>query len=188
MFTQTLGLVALSTLSMVSAQSDSNSTWTIDASNVTIQDAVAWCQGQTDSCGTLCGTAIVNNCDTTSLNFECECEGNSFPDMNLYMNTMPYFVCERLQDNCIVANENDANGQKNCTDTFGDNCPSEKVADHAGEGAATTSSASSTASATASATGGASSSTATGAAAMPTVQAIGNGVAVAAVALFAYAL
>ncbi|KAI2614369.1 uncharacterized protein GGS25DRAFT_517218 [Hypoxylon fragiforme] len=189
MFTKLVAAVAFSTLSFVSAQSDSNSTFTIDPSLVTTPDKVTWCQGQQDSCGTLCGSPTVNNCDTNTLNFQCVCQGGNEPDLNVYMNTMPWFVCERLQQNCITATENNAAGQKNCTSTFGDKCGTEVVADHAGEGASSgTSSSSAAPSATSGSSSAATSSTSQGAAVPTHIQHLGNGAAAVALGLFAYML
>ncbi|KAI8624678.1 hypothetical protein F5Y19DRAFT_307570 [Xylariaceae sp. FL1651] len=193
MFVDSIALVALSALTLVSAQSTSNSTFTIDPTSVTDVDKSTWCGAQTDSCSTLCGTPLINNCDTTSLNFECECVGGNFPDMNKFMNTVPWFVCERLQDNCIVANENNAAGQKNCTATYKSKCGTESPNDHQGEGASSGTSSSSTApSSTAGpqSTSAPTSSVSKGVAAAPTahIQHLGNGAAAVALGLLAYAL
>ncbi|KAI1083062.1 hypothetical protein F5B20DRAFT_528404 [Whalleya microplaca] len=193
MFTKFVAIVALSALTLVSAQANSNSTFKIDPSDIDISDAVSWCTGEQNSCNTLCGTAINNDCSTTTLDFTCVCQGGNEPDMNQYKNTMPWFVCEKLQDNCIISTENNAAGQKNCTETYGDKCGTENVADHAGEGASTGSSSSATPSGTAAAesssTSTAVSTSSSQAAAMPTgIQQIGNGAAVVAVGLFAYML
>ncbi|KAI0483049.1 hypothetical protein GGR56DRAFT_622729 [Xylariaceae sp. FL0804] len=194
MFAQ-VGLVALSALTLVSAQTESNSTWTLSSDDFTASQASSWCSAQYDSCNTLCGTATINNCDTGSLNFECQCLSGKYPNMNEFMQTIPYYACETLQSNCIIANQNDANGQKNCTETFQDNCPSENPDDHTGEFAASSSSSSSSSSTTATATAGSASSSSTssvsqGGAAMPTaaMNVLGNGAAAVAVGLFAYAL
>ncbi|KAI3323359.1 hypothetical protein HD806DRAFT_544112 [Xylariaceae sp. AK1471] len=192
MFANHIALVALSALTMlVSAQSSSNSTFKIDPSLVNALDQSTWCSGQQDSCQTLCGSVpILNMCDTTSLNFECECTGGSYPDMNKFMNTMPWFVCTRLQQNCIVTEENNAAGQKNCTATYGDKCGTESVQDHQGEGAAQpTTSSSATAEPTSQSTGAPTSSS-SNAAALPTahIQHIGNGAAAVAIGVLAYVL
>ncbi|KAI1805905.1 hypothetical protein F4811DRAFT_513023 [Daldinia bambusicola] len=185
--------VVLSALALVSAQANSNSTFKIDPTDVDISDRVAWCQGQQDSCGTLCGSVVQNSCSTDSLDFQCVCQGNNEPDMNDYMNTMPWFVCERLQRNCIAANENNAAGQKNCTSTYGDKCGKEDVSKHQGEGSVGTTTTSSSAAPSGTATPAASSaapSTSTSeAAAVPTnIQYLGNGAAAVALGVFAYML
>ncbi|KAI0404893.1 hypothetical protein F4802DRAFT_565827 [Xylaria palmicola] len=191
MFADPVALLALSALTLVSAQANSNSTFTIDPDSVDALMQSNWCRTQQDSCNTLCGSVIRNDCTPKTLDFLCECAGNSFPDMNKYENTIPWFVCEKLQADCITANENNAAGQKNCTSTYQDNCGSLNVQDHQGEGAAspTTSSSTSVAPQTSTSTVP-ETSTSSGAAAVPTahVHHIGNGAAAVALGLLAYAL
>ncbi|KAI1761183.1 hypothetical protein GGR53DRAFT_39117 [Hypoxylon sp. FL1150] len=192
MFTVNVAVVALSALTLVSAQANSNSSFTIDPTTVDLSDRISWCQGETDSCSTICGDVVENDCSTDTLDFTCVCSGGNEPNMNLYENAMPWFVCERLQQNCITATENDAAGQKNCTETYGDKCATENVADHAGEGASssttTSSSATSTGTASAAASSGVSTSSSLAAAVPTSVQYLGNGAAAAALGLFAYML
>ncbi|KAI1469958.1 uncharacterized protein F4812DRAFT_308195 [Daldinia caldariorum] len=184
--------VVLSALALVSAQANSNSTFKIDPTQVDISDRVAWCQGQQDSCGTLCGSVVQNICSTNTLDFQCVCQGNNEPDMNLYMNTVPWFVCERLQSDCITANENNAAGQKNCTSTYGDKCGKEDVSKHQGEGSVsttTTSSAATSGTATPAASSAAPRTSSSEAAAVPTnIQYLGNSAAAVALGVFAYML
>ncbi|KAH9908943.1 hypothetical protein F4778DRAFT_205186 [Xylariomycetidae sp. FL2044] len=193
MFSHNVALFALSAFTLVSAQSDSNSTFKLPdptTDEVTASERVDWCTGQQNACNTLCGTPVRNDCTLEDLNFVCECSGNSFPDMNLYMNTIPWYVCEELQSECIQQTVGDANAQKNCTETYADNCGTENVADHAGEGAATQSTTSSTTSTPTAASGSTSSPSSTSdSAAVPThVHNIGSGAAMAAAGLFVYLL
>ncbi|KAI0910760.1 hypothetical protein F4823DRAFT_346154 [Ustulina deusta] len=191
MFADRVALLALSTLSLVSAQANSNSTFTINPSEVTPLEQSNWCNAQQNSCNTLCGTVLRNDCDPSTLDFSCECVGGTYPDMNEFENTIPWFVCTKLQDDCTADNAGNAAGQKNCTATFGDKCGTENVSDHQGEGAATTTT-SSSASATphSTTTAAPSSSTSEGAATIPTahIQHLGNGAAAIALGLLAYAL
>jgi hypothetical protein len=100
-----------------------------------------------------------------------------------------------LQKDCIIANQNNATGQKDCNTKYEDKCGTELVQDHQGEGAVqTTTSASST---TAGPTGNptstpepTSSSSKGAAAALPTahIQHIGNGAAALAIGVLAYVL
>ncbi|KAI0203952.1 hypothetical protein F4808DRAFT_416386 [Astrocystis sublimbata] len=191
MFADRVALLALSAFTLVSAQANSNSTWTVDPESVDPLMKSQWCGSQSNVCNTLCGTALVNNCDTDSLDFKCECAGNGYPDMNKFMNTVPWFVCTKLNDDCITKNENNANGQKNCTATFHDKCGTENAQDHKGEGAVSvTTSSSSSASATPTPTTEPETSSSQGAAAAPTafVAHVGNGAAAVALGLLAYAL
>ncbi|KAI0869401.1 hypothetical protein GGS24DRAFT_165352 [Hypoxylon argillaceum] len=190
MFADHAALLALSALTLVSAQANSNSTFKINPSEVSTLDQSTWCNAQQNSCDTLCGTAIINDCTPSTLDFVCECTGNNYPDMNVFENTIPWFVCEQLQGDCLATEAGNLAGQKNCTATYGDKCGTENVNDHQGEGAAsTTTSTSSSATAQATTTQPATSSS-SGAAAVPTphIHHIGNGAAAVALGLLAYAL
>ncbi|KAF2963279.1 hypothetical protein GQX73_g10302 [Xylaria multiplex] len=128
---------------------------------------------------------------TSTLDFVCECSGQTFPDMNLYKNTIPWFVCTELQDTCTAENAGNLAGQKNCTATYGDNCGTEDVQDHQGEGAATTTASSSTSAgsqSTPTSSSAPTSSTSEGAAPTAHIKHIGNGAAAVALGLLAYAL
>ncbi|TGJ83978.1 hypothetical protein E0Z10_g4758 [Xylaria hypoxylon] len=189
MFADQVALFALSTLSLVSAQANSNSTFKIDPSEVTALQQSNWCNAQQSSCSTLCGSVLRNDCETDTLDFLCECSGETYPDMNKFKNTIPWFVCTELQDDCTAENAGNAAGQKNCTATFGDNCGTEDVQDHQGEGAATvTTSSSTSAQSTPTPTAAPSSSTSEGAAPTAHIKHIGNGAAAVALGLLAYAL
>ncbi|RWA13758.1 hypothetical protein EKO27_g1355 [Xylaria grammica] len=157
MFSHQIALAALSAVSLVSAQANSNSTFTIDPSSITTLQ-------------------------------QCE----AYPDMNKFQNTIPWFVCTKLQNDCTAENAGDANAQKNCTATYGDKCGTEDVNDHKGEGAvsATTTSSSTSAGSQATSTTSAapSSSTSEGAAPTAHIKHIGNGAAAVALGLLAYAL
>ncbi|KAI1809170.1 hypothetical protein GGS20DRAFT_343157 [Poronia punctata] len=188
--TTRFALVALSAFGLVAAQSESNSTFTIDSSQVDPYDKASWCLAQQDSCNTLCGSVLKNDCDTDTLNFECECAGEAYPDLNEYQNTIPWFVCKRLNDNCIVANENNAAGQKNCTATYDKKCGTELVDKHKGEGAASPTTSSSTSSTAGPTSATPTTTSATGNAAVPTahIQHFGNGAAAVALGVLAYVL
>ncbi|KAI1202015.1 hypothetical protein F5X97DRAFT_250933 [Nemania serpens] len=183
-------LLALSALTLVSAQANSNSTFKIDPSQVDPLMQSTWCNAQQDSCNTVCGSVLVNDCTPATLDFVCECAGQSFPDMNKFENTIPWFVCELLQANCIETNAGNLAGQKNCTATYQDNCGSENVEDHQGEGAATPTPSSTSSVAPQSTSAPPATSTSSGAATVPTphIQHIGNGAAAVALGLLAYAL
>ncbi|KHJ31596.1 putative pci domain-containing protein [Erysiphe necator] len=83
-----------------------------------------WCQGQTNTCGTLCsGNLKENDCDPDTLNYSCHCgANNSSPGLQYYKETMPTFICEMVFDNCIKAGENSQAAQALCTENEKRDC------------------------------------------------------------------
>ncbi|RYP73783.1 hypothetical protein DL769_004159 [Monosporascus sp. CRB-8-3] len=197
MFRASIAFAALTALSLVSAQAQSNSTFTLpNPDEVDLGLRATWCRSQSTACNNLCEQAKANTCDINTLDFSCVCSNDESPDFNEYKDTIPFFVCKRLFEDCIASNPDDARAQENCTTTYDDNCGTEDTADAAKIDAQTSASSSATSSATAPPeTSGAGSeeaaTTTSDSGAMPTnmpIQHIGNGVAAVAVGVFAYML
>ncbi|CEN60091.1 hypothetical protein BJX68DRAFT_231361 [Aspergillus pseudodeflectus] len=69
---------------------------------VTQQDRSAWCLGQTNACPQICGgAASANRCDRTTLDFSCTCANGTDANVEPYMNTIPYYVCQANYGQCI---------------------------------------------------------------------------------------
>ncbi|KAK6606523.1 pci domain-containing protein [Botrytis cinerea] len=96
----------------------------IDPSSVSVATRSQWCTSQVNTCGTLCGGVTdENSCDITSLCYECTCTSNSSsPALQLYISTIPFFVCEQRYMNCILAGEDDPAAQKICRAIEEENC------------------------------------------------------------------
>ncbi|RYP78537.1 hypothetical protein DL771_000490 [Monosporascus sp. 5C6A] len=196
MFRASVAFTALTALSLASAQAQSNSTFTLpNPSAVDLSLRSAWCRSQNNACDNLCQQATNNDCDPETLVFSCVCSNGESPDFNEYRDTIPFFVCKQLFEDCIASHPDDARAQANCTTTYDDNCGTEDSADAAQIDAQTsTSSATSSATAppeTSSAGQEETTTTASDSGAMPTnmpIQHIGNGVAAVAVGVFAYML
>ncbi|RYP92506.1 hypothetical protein DL770_001372 [Monosporascus sp. CRB-9-2] len=176
MFRASIAFAALAALSLVSGQAQSNSTFTLPN------------PGEVDL------GATTNNCDVDTLDFSCICSNGESPDFNEYRDTIPFFVCKQLFEDCIESHPNDARAHQNCTTTYDDNCGTEDSAD-ATQIDAQTSTSSATSSATAppetSSAGSEEATTTSDSGAMPTnmpIQHIGNGIAAVAVGVFAYML
>ncbi|RYP38960.1 hypothetical protein DL768_010743 [Monosporascus sp. mg162] len=177
MFRASIAFAALTALSLVYAQAQSNSTFTLPN------------PGEVDL-----GRATTNDCDVNTLDFSCVCSNGESPDFNQYRDTIPFFVCMQLFEDCIESNPDDARAQENCTTTYNDNCGTEDSAD-AAQIDTQTSTSSATSSATAppetSSAGSEDATTTSDSGAMPTnmpIQHIGNGIAAVAVGVFAYML
>ncbi|RQM08314.1 hypothetical protein DH86_00003797 [Scytalidium sp. 3C] len=116
-------IVAVALLAGLSAaQVGSNST--IDPNSVDLGTRVAWCNGEINTCGALCGGDVnLNTCSTDTLAYNCTCaSNNSAPGLQYYQQTMPTFICEKIFQNCIVAGENDAAAQQLCKQNEANNC------------------------------------------------------------------
>ncbi|RMZ82986.1 hypothetical protein DV737_g1812, partial [Chaetothyriales sp. CBS 132003] len=154
-----------------------------DISNVTSTDLFNWCHSQLNTCPEICdGSAAVNYCDQTTLDYTCTCANGTEPDCTAFIGTVPYFECQQTYIQCIADNPNDAEAQATCAsnEQCGTrNATAEELAasSASAESTASSTSASSTASATASSTtsGSAASSTSSGAASANT-QGLATGV------------
>ncbi|RYP05813.1 hypothetical protein DL765_009728 [Monosporascus sp. GIB2] len=195
MFRASIAFAALTALSLVSAQAQSNSTFVLpNPEEVDVGLRATWCQSQSTACNNLCQQAKVNSCELDTLDFSCVCSNDESPDFNQYRDTIPFFVCKQLFQDCIESHPDDARGQRNCTTTYDENCGTEDSAD-ATKIDAQTSTSSATSSTTAppetSSAGSAEATTTSDSGAMPTnmpIQHIGNGVAAVAIGVFAYML
>ncbi|KAI4751488.1 hypothetical protein E4T52_16046 [Aureobasidium sp. EXF-3400] len=183
--------------------------YTIDPNSVDSTTRANWCRAETNTCPVLCGGNLYksNTCTQASTNsstlpiisdltYTCVCNNGVSPDMSLYQNTIPSFVCQEYKGQCLATNAGNATAQDQCQKiSCGNQTASNIISSSA---SATSSSASSSGSGTvasatsavasgaSSAASSASSAASTGAATAVTV---GNGALLASLfGLFAYAL
>ncbi|KAH7330147.1 hypothetical protein BKA65DRAFT_433651 [Rhexocercosporidium sp. MPI-PUGE-AT-0058] len=167
---------------------------TIDPNTINPTMRSQWCLGQKNTCGTLCSGELQNNdCDVTTLVFNCTCAANnSAPGLQYYLNSMPTFICEKIFDNCISANEGVSSAQANCRANEANNCGHLDPADFTGATVSSSSSAASSPTGTskpASSGTSAPTSTSTGAAATMMPAQMGTGaIALGVAAAFGYML
>jgi len=113
-----LVLVASAWAAVVSAQTQN---YTIDPATVPIGTRVSWCNGQFNSCNQLCGGASdtkTDYCNQNNLTYSCICNNGSAPDLAVYQNTMPFYLCQAEFAACIAANDQSASGQEGCKKTY----------------------------------------------------------------------
>jgi hypothetical protein len=123
MFAKSAVAIAILT-SFVAAQSGSNATIVPDS--VDLSTRASWCSGQLNSCSYLCGDTNENDCIPETLTIDCRCASNdTAPGLQYYKSTLPYFICRRIYDNCISANENVKAAQDRCIATKDANCGDE---------------------------------------------------------------
>jgi hypothetical protein len=148
-------LVAL-TAAVATAQTQnytSSLDMTIDPGLVEPSDRSVWCRAQSNTCDILCSDNVqANRCDFNDLSYECLCARNeSAPGLEFYRETMPFYICQRLRDDCIAQNAGSQDGQEACKTDIGDLCPElappaleDVIADEEESETATTSTASQT--------------------------------------------
>ncbi|KAG9255158.1 uncharacterized protein F5Z01DRAFT_621092 [Emericellopsis atlantica] len=114
---------------VVTAQSadqtyDSSLNMTIDPNSVDPSTKATWCRAQQDTCDTLCDDdASTNDCDYTTIEYECKCASNSSaPGLQWYTQTMPTFICETLTDRCISENTRNQTAQSACRSNIEAEC------------------------------------------------------------------
>jgi len=172
--------------------------YTIDPNSVTSTVRADWCRAETNTCPVLCGGNLYksNTCTQSDLTYTCVCNNGVSPDMSLYQNTIPSFVCQEYKGQCLANNAGNATAQDQCQKiTCGNLTASNIISSSTSASSSTTSSSgsgtvasatSAVASGASSAASSASSAASTGAASAVT---IGNGALVASLfGLFAYAL
>ncbi|KAI9842279.1 MAG: hypothetical protein M1837_007349 [Sclerophora amabilis] len=81
---------------------------TIDPSSVPMSERAQWCTAQKESCPLLCSqvpgaseAAEVNDCEPSTLLYDCVCSNGNSPNASQYSLTIPYFECTRRNDQCV---------------------------------------------------------------------------------------
>ncbi|KAF3931591.1 hypothetical protein ABW19_dt0209763 [Dactylella cylindrospora] len=88
---------------------------TIVPTSVDVNTRNGWCRAQQDSCTALCNENwSTNDCDIDTLEAECECADGSTPDLAIYLNTLPYFICQEYIGQCVNGNSTEPTLQNLC--------------------------------------------------------------------------
>ncbi|KAE9987100.1 hypothetical protein EG328_003882 [Venturia inaequalis] len=83
----------------------------IDPTSVTLALRTSWCSSQTSQCPLLCSQVTANHktsttsntCDPKTLTYSCTCSGGITPNASEYSQTIPYFICTQVNENCVKA-------------------------------------------------------------------------------------
>ncbi|KAJ1331386.1 hypothetical protein MN608_04845 [Microdochium nivale] len=141
MFTRTVAAVVLSAVTLVSAQGNSTSPFTlVNVGAVDLGTRVGWCDAQKNSCTKFCTSLAVNDCSETTLKYECTCMNGQSPDLTGFRDTLPWNICTRNFQDCIKAGENNQAAQTLCKSNIGDKCPTRPLSEATPIDTATTSS------------------------------------------------
>ncbi|OXV06603.1 hypothetical protein Egran_05627 [Elaphomyces granulatus] len=82
---------------------------------VSSTEKASWCQGERNTCPQICGgAASPNDCESDTLTFHCVCINGTVPNVALYQNTIPFYVCNSNYGQCIKNNPSDVDAQRQC--------------------------------------------------------------------------
>ncbi|KMQ47514.1 hypothetical protein A7C99_3244 [Trichophyton rubrum] len=87
-----------------------------NAGAVSPDEKANWCQAEANTCSDVCGSYLVNRCDPGTLEFSCQCQNGTVPEIEQYKNSLPWFICQATFSQCIKAHPDDADGQQVCKD------------------------------------------------------------------------
>lgn len=95
----------------------------------TVPDATKdqWCSSQIAQCPLIClqeagnsaGTNA-NDCDPTTLTFNCICSNGLSPNSSEYSQTVPYYICTQNNENCVA---NCGTGNNDCASSCREDHP-----------------------------------------------------------------
>ncbi|RJE20132.1 hypothetical protein PHISCL_07538 [Aspergillus sclerotialis] len=86
-----------------------------DINQVDLSERGSWCTAERNTCPKICGgIASSNSCDPQSLSFSCVCDNGTTANVEPYMQTVPYFVCQKTYGQCITRHPDDLEGQEKC--------------------------------------------------------------------------
>lgn len=108
---------ALSVL-VFAAISKAQEQYTIDPETVTPANRAAWCLNQRSQCPLIClqqpgvttSTTEANDCDEDTLVYSCICDNGVSPNLTMYSQTIPYYICTEWGTQCV----NNCGGVQSC--------------------------------------------------------------------------
>lgn len=81
----------------------------INPSEVPIATRQNWCTSQISACPLICtqetdGSAATyaNDCDPTTLAYDCVCSNGLSPNISEYSQTIPYYTCTQFNTDCVT--------------------------------------------------------------------------------------
>ena len=93
-----------------------------DLQSVPIGTRDQWCVSQESECPLIClqtpgnsGGTDANDCDPTTLTYDCVCSNGIAPNVSEYSQTIPYFICTEYNSQCQTACGNDNTCAAACT-------------------------------------------------------------------------
>jgi len=108
-------LLALGAAVSVSAQ-NFTSCCDVTPNTVDINERLAWCRAQRNTCPLVCanGQVSANDCDENTLKFTCTCGSGTTPNISDYSQTLPSLECDEWKRQCVAAAPDNLVGQNFC--------------------------------------------------------------------------
>ncbi|CAI6278381.1 unnamed protein product [Periconia digitata] len=111
-----LALSLLAAVGFVAAQEQ----YTIDPNSVPKNTRDYWCKMSKTQCPLIClqqpgvktSNTINNDCDADALTYACTCDNNVSPNITMYTQTLPYFICTEWGTQC----RKDCGSDNTCAD------------------------------------------------------------------------
>jgi len=81
---------------------------TIDPDSVSLSTRDTWCTDQMSQCPLICGqvtaslTTEANDCDPTTLVWDCICSNGQTPPVANFSLTIPFHECQEYQNQCVA--------------------------------------------------------------------------------------
>lgn len=96
----------------------------LNISAVPLSTRDQWCQDQESSCPLIClqlpganGPPESNTCSPITLDYSCVCSNGVAPNASEYTQTMPFFICTEINNQCVSAcGSSDSACQSACRD------------------------------------------------------------------------
>jgi len=114
-----ISAVIMATLLSISGAQQYN----IDPDTIPLATRASWCTSQIASCPLIClqypgasATTTANDCDATTLAFDCVCSNGLSPNASEYSQTIPYFQCQAYGTQCVDSCGGDSTCQAACRD------------------------------------------------------------------------
>ncbi|KAF2417709.1 hypothetical protein EJ08DRAFT_599835 [Tothia fuscella] len=96
-------LTIVPSTSIVLAQIIGSTCCGIQPDSIALSSREFWCATELVSCPAVCGnTTISNQCDAQTLSYSCICNATYAPDMSIYTETIPYYLCTEWSNQCVV--------------------------------------------------------------------------------------
>ncbi|KAL2357344.1 hypothetical protein BJ546DRAFT_1024553 [Cryomyces antarcticus] len=112
---------AITLVSAAIGLSSAQAQYSINPNSVDLNTRQYWCQSQITQCPLIClqtagnsASTQANDCDATTLTYDCVCSNGLAPNATEYSQTLPYFICSEYGNQCVKACGQDSTCASNC--------------------------------------------------------------------------